>query len=665
MTSSLNDLNPAQRQAVTVTNSHTLVIAGAGCGKTKTLISRVAYLLDHEMIPETEILALTFTNKAAKEMKERLGDMTRRQLKNLWMGTFHGYCLSFLKKNSTKIGLDQNFLIYDSGDQLVVIKEVCEQIGVDLLGLIKPKEIQGIISKSKNECKTPEDFLCEKDNLFSLSIGQVFQRYQEYLELRGALDFDDLLRRTLDALKRLGDEIKPEFKHILIDEYQDTNTVQYEIIRRLTQSYTKIFAVGDDDQSIYAWRGANVKNMMNFTKDYPNVRLIELTHNYRSTNEILQLANGIIAKNTTRFKKELFSTKTFGERPLCYFAEDEVDEEKTYLAKLRSLKNSLDLKWSDVAFIFRTAFRSRSVESVLRLENIPYKVIGGTGFFEREEVKNCLAYMRLVYNQNDDLSFYRISNFPARGIGEESIKKLNDIKLQNKEGIFFSIDHLTEGLRPSQLQALQAFKNNILTAKNEIAEGKPMSAVFTALFERIGIEGAITSKASTEAIAQFKLGNFNELLNYLHNFEKKNPQNPLSNFLQYVQLFEIVSNNEEDDNKVQLLTAHAAKGLEFECVFLVNADDTNFPNQKALEENSLEEERRLFYVAVTRAKRQLFISFSKFRMMYGKRKPANVTRFLDDLAPELYQSKNDGKKQNDKDSDWKTEREKFFNQFNI
>lgn len=648
----LQGLNEAQYQAVTMIEGPLMVLAGAGSGKTRVLTMRIAHLITNGVSP-FHILALTFTNKAAREMKERIGKVVgESDAKSIWMGTFHSVFARILRSEAHLLGFPSNFTIYDTQDSLNVLKKVIKELNIDA-DLYKPKKVMSRISAYKNNLITVRAYLnnpelMEADERANMKyLGQIYGKYVESCFRNGAMDFDDLLLRTNELLTRFPEVLakyQDRFRYILVDEYQDTNHSQYLIVKALASKFENICVVGDDAQSIYSFRGANIYNILNFKKDYPDAVTVSLEQNYRSTQNIVDAANAVISKNVQQFKKNVFSENETGEKIKVYRALSDADEAGFVAANIWELHNSQQRKFSDFAILYRTNSQTRAFEDSLRKKNIPYRVYGGLSFYQRKEVKDLLAYLRLLVNENDNEALSRVINYPARGIGETSQNKL--IVFADSQNISVSkvLDNL--GFYSPQL----GLNNGILT---KLADFWAMIKAFEVMLKtedaytvamevakRSGLIKFLKDDQTPEGISRVE--NVQELLNSMRGFIDEQQQvedgDPgLSNFLGSIALSTDQDNNKDDDrDKVSLMTIHLSKGLEFPVVHLVGLEENLFPSfMSSSTREELEEERRLFYVALTRAEKQVFFTYAISRFQWGKITDAEPSRFLSEVNSEF------------------------------
>ena len=647
----LKGLNEAQYQAVTTLEGPLMVLAGAGSGKTRVLTMRIAHLITN-LVDPFNILALTFTNKAAKEMKERIAKVVgQSEARSLWMGTFHSVFARILRSEAHLLGFPSNFTIYDTQDSLNVLKKVLKELNIDA-DLYKPKKVLARISNYKNNLITVKAYfnnpeLIENDERANMKhMGMIYQKYVEACFKNGAMDFDDLLLRTNELLTRFPDVLakyQDRFRYILVDEYQDTNHSQYLIVKALASKFENICVVGDDAQSIYSFRGANIYNILNFKKDYPDAVTVSLEQNYRSTQNIVNAANVVISKNVQQFKKNVFSDNEEGDKIKVYRSLSDADEANFVASNIWELHNSQQRKFTDFAILYRTNSQTRAFEDALRRKNIPYKVFGGLSFYQRKEVKDLVAYLRLLINENDSEALTRIINFPARGIGETTQNKLIVFADSQNVSISSVLDNL--GIYAPQL----GLNNGILT---KLADFWSMIKAFQVMLKtenaytvamevakRTGLIKFLKDDQTPEGISRVE--NVQELMNSMQGFIEEQQQledgDPsLSSFLENIALSADTQNDKKDDgDQVSLMTIHLSKGLEFPVVHLVGLEENLFPSfMSSSTREELEEERRLFYVALTRAEKQAFFSYAISRFQWGKITDAEPSRFLSEMDAE-------------------------------
>lgn len=644
----LKGLNEAQYQAVTTLEGPLIVLAGAGSGKTRVLTMRIAHLITN-LVDPFNILALTFTNKAAKEMKERIAKVVgQSEARSLWMGTFHSVFARILRSEAHYLGFPSNFTIYDSQDSLNVLKKVLKDLSIDA-DLYKPKKVQARISNYKNNLITVKAYfnnpeLIEGDERANMKhMGAIYQKYVDACYRNGAMDFDDLLLRTNELLTRFPEVLakyQDRFRYILVDEYQDTNHSQYLIVKALASKFENICVVGDDAQSIYSFRGANIYNILNFKKDYPDAVTVSLEQNYRSTQNIVNAANVVIAKNLQQFKKNVFSDNEEGEKIKVYRALSDADEANFVASNIWEQHNSFQRKFTDFAILYRTNSQTRAFEDALRRKNIPYRVYGGLSFYQRKEVKDLIAYLRLLINENDSEALSRIINYPVRGIGETTQNKLTvfaDKKDVSVSQVLSNLGHYAPelGLNNGIITKLADFWSMIkafqVMLKTENAYNVAMEVA-----KRSGLIKFLKDDQTPEGISRVE--NVQELMNSMQGYIEEQQQledgDPsLSGFLENIALSADTQNDKKDDgDQVSLMTIHLSKGLEFPVVHLVGLEENLFPSfMSSSTREELEEERRLFYVALTRAEKQAYFTYAVSRFQWGKITDAEPSRFLSEV----------------------------------
>lgn len=637
----LEGLNPEQQKAVLQTDGPILLIAGAGSGKTRVLTHRIAYLLAEKKIAPWSILAITFTNKAAREMKDRVASLVGPTAEDIWISTFHSMCVRILRRDIERLGYNRNFTILDSGDQLSVIKNIMKSLNIDTKKY-EPKAIRANISNYKNELKTPQEVSKLVGNRFEQIVADVYEKYQKTLRTNHALDFDDLIMKTVTLFKEVPDVLEfyqRKFQYIHVDEYQDTNRAQYMLVSLLAERQKNICVVGDSDQSIYQFRGADISIILSFEKDYKNAKVIKLEQNYRSTGRILQAANEVIKNNKGRKVKNLWTENAEGTKISYYRGDNEHDEAYFITQKIQEACQSGSKKYKDMAILYRTNAQSRVIEEVFLKSNIPYQIVGGTKFYDRKEIKDILSYLRLISNPDDDTSLRRIVNVPKRGIGQATVDKLAEYAGEKGISMFTALKEVDFiGLSSRAANQLAQFYQLL---QNWIQQLDYLSV--TELTEEIlsksGYREELKKEDSLESRA--RLENIDELISVTLEFEKKNEDKTLLSFLTDLALVADIDQVEEDEageigNQVLLLTLHSAKGLEFPCVFLVGMEEGLFPHNRSLEdENEMEEERRLAYVGITRAEQELFLTNAKMRTIFGRTGMNRESRFLSEIPTDL------------------------------
>ena len=632
----LNGLNDKQYEAVITTDGPVLVIAGAGSGKTKVLTHKIAYLIQEKRIRPWEILAITFTNKAANEMKERITNLVGPDAKDIWMGTFHSICVRILRKHIDRIGFDSSFIIFDTSDQKTLIKKCLKELQIDDKQFSE-KSVQAEISNAKNEMLEPDQYLARAHGDFRKEkIAKIYELYQKRLKENNAIDFDDIINFTIKIFNQNEDILNyyaSKFQYILVDEYQDTNKSQFTLVKMLARVNQNITVVGDNDQGIYSFRGADISNILNFEKDFKGTKIIKLEQNYRCTGNILKAANSIIKNNETKYEKKLWTENGEGSLPKLYSADNEYDEASYIVEQIQNLKDDESYKYSDFAVLYRMNTQSRAIEDILRREAIPYKIVGGLKFYERKEIKDIVSYLRLVHNTSDNLSLARIINEPKRGIGRTSLDKITDLAIQNETSMYEIIKDANQyGLNRVFMNSRE-FVNLIEEARQK-KDGIPISELIKFLLKKSGYIKALEDENTIEA--ENRIENLEEFLTVAMEFEKEEADTSLQNFLEGMTLASDLDNVDDAEESVTLMTLHSAKGLEFPAVFLVGMEEGIFPGYRSIgEPKELEEERRLCYVGVTRAKQRLFLTCSKMRTMFGSTSCNLPSRFLEEIPEEL------------------------------
>lgn len=636
----LSGLNKMQARAVQHTEGPLLVVAGAGSGKTRVLTHRIAYLIEEKSVFSSSILAITFTNKAANEMKGRIAALIGENSYGMWVGTFHAICVRILRRDAELIGFKSNFTIYDTSDQKALIKQCLKDLNIDDK-LLPVKLVQAKLSLAKNEMLYPEKY--EKIHGGDFKEDQfikVYNMYQKRLKLANAMDFDDLLLQTINLFET-SDEVltyyNNRFKYIHVDEYQDTNKAQYTLIRQITEGYNNICVVGDGDQSIYAWRGADIRNIHEFERDFRDATVIKLEQNYRSSKKILEAANGVIKNNASRKPKKLWTDNDEGEDIHYRLLNSETEEARFVASKIISNKGMNHRKFSDYAILYRTNAQSRTFEDALMREGLPYKILGGTKFYDRKEIKDIMAYMRVVENPADSVSLLRVLNAPKRGIGAKSVENLISFS-ETIEGTLMDALLEAESSGLFTKKVLNGFKT-FLDSVYEFSQYKENFTVLEILegvMERSGYLTALKAEETVEA--QARIDNIMELKSVVMEFSKRSEEKTLEAFLAETSLRSDVDGLDEDEEKdsILLMTLHSAKGLEFPVVFLVGLEEGLFPSARSMEtEEDVEEERRLCYVGITRAEEELFLTNARLRTMYGRASVNEASRFLGELPEDI------------------------------
>lgn len=619
----LNNLNKKQKEAVINTAGPMLILAGAGSGKTKVLTTKIAYLIEEKNVDPTNILAITFTNKAANEMKERVNKMLGISSNMIQISTFHSFGLSIIKMHYEKLGFKSNFTIIDSDDSLSTVKRILKDMNLDPK-LFNPKTIRNKISSAKNELMTPEELDKFSNSEIDEITTKVYIEYQKKLKSNNSLDFDDLLMLPIILFNENKEVLKyyqERFKYILIDEYQDTNKVQYILTKMLSAKYKNICVVGDPDQSIYGFRGSNYKNILNFEKDYKDAKVVLLEQNYRSTKNILSAANDIIKNNKNRKEKELWTDNDLGYKIKYKRCDDEKDESNYVVSDVKKLIND-GVSKQEIAILYRTNAQSRNIEEAFLRENIPYKVVGAFYFYNRKEIKDLISYLKLIYNPNDDLSLTRIINVPKRGIGLKTMENLTTKATLLNDSIFNTIDSGKE----------LGFKN-LIQELQEISEELSLTALVDLILDKSGIRKELELEDTIES--QSRLENLEEFKSITRNFENIYGVVSLADFLDEISLVSDVEEHKNQSDVVTLMTVHSAKGLEFDYVYIVGLEEGIFPHSMCLyDSNEIEEERRLCYVAVTRARKSLTLLNAKRRLLYGQDSFNPPSRFIGEISDE-------------------------------
>ncbi len=632
----LTGLNDAQKTAVVATSGPLLILAGAGSGKTKTLTHRIAYLLAEQNLWPNEILAVTFTNKAAREMRERLATLTGQPNSRgfmPWMGTFHGICVRILRQDGASIGIQSNFVIYDEDDRQGLIKQAMKALSISA-DQIKPRSVSAAISGAKNELIDPEAYAAQARYPNQQAIARIYELYERLRDAAGALDFDDLLIETVRLFRDSGEaraKYRRQFKHILIDEYQDTNAAQYAIVKYLVNESKNICVVGDDWQSIYSWRGADFKNILNFERDFPGALVVKLEQNYRSTESILEAAHNVITKNVDRTHKKLWTDIGKGAPVEIHAVYDEAEEAYAVASRVNAQTVIGAREYGDFAVLYRTNAQSFAFERAFLQHHIPYQLVGGVRFYDRKEIKDIISYLRLLYQPNDRMSFSRIVNVPARGIGATSFEKFIGWQANTQMDIITSLVNVdqTSSVTSRAKKSLAMLGDTLRGLQATIESGASPNELIEQLIERVGYRDYILDGTPQ---AEDRESNLGVLVSDAKSFAS------LPDFLEEVALMSTVD-AASDESKVTLMTLHAAKGLEFPVVFMTGMEDGLFPSSRALEEGprQLEEERRLCYVGMTRAREELHLSYAGSRSQFGMRSYSSPSRFLDDMGYELAQ----------------------------
>lgn len=648
MNSLVKNMNAEQSEAVRTTEGPLLIMAGAGSGKTRVLTHRIAYLLDEKDVSPYNILAITFTNKAAKEMKARVEQLVGDEAQVIWMSTFHSMCVRILRRDADRIGIERNFTIIDPTDQKSVIKDVLKNENIDSKRF-EPRMFIGAISNLKNELKTPEDAQKEANDYHSQMVATVYKGYQRQLSRNEALDFDDLIMTTINLFERVPEALEyyqNKFQYIHVDEYQDTNKAQYTLIKLLANKFKNLCVVGDSDQSIYGWRGADIQNILSFEEDYPDAKTIFLEQNYRSTKTILNAANEVIKNNTERKPKGLWTANTGGDKINYYEATTERDEAEYVVREIMKHQRN-GKKYSDMAILYRTNAQSRVLEETFMKSNIPYTMVGGQKFYDRKEIKDLLSYLRVIANSNDDISLQRIINVPKRGVGPSSVEKIQTYAVQNNISMFDALGEVDFiGLSKKVTQECIAFYEMIqnLIKEQEFLE---ISEIVEEVLVKSGYRDMLDREQTLES--RSRLENLDEFMSVPKDYEENTPleEQSLINFLTDLSL---VADIDEADTEsgVTLMTMHSAKGLEFPIVFIMGMEESLFPHIRAIksdDDHEMEEERRICYVAITRAEETLYITNATTRMLFGRSQSNMPSRFLKEIPEDLMESHSGSKRQ--------------------
>ena len=634
----LEGLNDKQYEAVINADGPCLVIAGAGSGKTKVLTHKIAYLLNEKDIKPWNILAITFTNKAANEMKERVEKLVGEATKDMWLGTFHSICVKILRMFIDRIGYNRSFIIFDTSDQRTLVKECLKTLDIDDK-MFTDRSVLSEISNAKNDMLEPEQYQMKAHGDYRREkIAGVYALYQHRLKENNAVDFDDIINLTIKILSENPDVLQyysDKFRYILVDEYQDTNKSQFTLVTMLASRYGNITVVGDNDQSIYKFRGADISNILNFEKDFPGTKIIKLEQNYRCTGNILNAANAVIKNNEVKYKKELWTENDVGELPNVFCGDNEYDEASYITEQINRLKREEYYKYSDFAVLYRMNAQSRAIEDILRREDIPYKIIGGLKFYERKEIKDIIAYLRLIYNPSDNLSLKRIINEPKRGVGKTSIDNISKLSEELNISMYEIIKNAADyGLNRVYANTREFIEQMqyLMSKKEELK----ISELVKETLNKTGYTKALENENTIEA--ETRIQNLEEFLTVAIEFEEEVVENSLGEFLEGITLSSDIDGMEDEEDSVTLMTLHSAKGLEFPVVFLVGMEEGIFPGYKSIgEQSELEEERRLCYVGITRAKNYLFLTCAKQRTIFGSTTYNAPSRFLEEIPEEYLQ----------------------------
>jgi len=625
-----DELNINQKEAVNHSRGPLLILAGAGSGKTRIITHRIAHLIENEGMPPSRILAVTFTNKAANEMKNRVESLIKGNILGLWIGTFHSICLRILKMEVRKLeGYRPNFTIYDDTDQIRIIKDCLKQLDISER-IIEPRKARSRIDNLKNQ---GFDIAKVDSELIDDRLKKLFVLYDETLKKNNAMDFSDLLSLTVRLFENSDETLERyqnKFEYVLVDEYQDTNKLQYKIVSYLARKKKNIFVVGDDNQSIYSWRGADIANILNFESDFPDTRVVKLEKNYRSTGNIIDASNKLIKFNSERKDKTLWTDNPPGEPIEYYESSDERDEAKRLVHNLRNIKDKTGCSYNDFAVFYRTNNQSKAIEDELIFNGIPYSIVGGTGFYQRAEIKDLIAYLRIIVNQTDDISLKRIINVPSRGIGKVTLTRLEQIARENDTSLLESVRMATKDklFSPSLINKLKKF-DKLISSFIERSTNTPIKELMQAIIDETGYSEMVEEEEE-------RLNNLSELVNLGAEFDTEEEENDLASFLDWISLATDIDRFDTGSDSVTLMTLHTAKGLEFPYVFIAGLEEGLLPHFRSLSEpKQLEEERRLLYVGITRAKKLVFLSSASSRRYFGKEQSSIPSRFMEELPAEL------------------------------
>ena len=647
----IEKLNPAQREAVENTEGPVLILAGAGSGKTRVLTTRIGYLMEDKNVKAENILAITFTNKAANEMRERVEEtLEGTDTKEMWITTFHSCCVRILRKSINKIGYNRSFVIYDSPDQITLIKDCMRELDISDKAF-DPKYVLSCISNAKDKLYSPKKYMqLNEGDISKTKIGEIYALYQDRLKRNSARDFDDLIMKTVELFNECPDILdfyRNKFRYIMVDEYQDTSKAQYELIKLLAKQHQNICVVGDDDQSIYGWRGADIRNILEFERDYDNVKIVKLEQNYRSTQVILDAANHVIANNTERKRKKLWSDKKEGQLIKIQLAENEIEEGDFISNTINYMRRYEDREYKDFAVLYRANAQARSVEDALNRAGIPYNIYGGIKFYERKEIKDIIAYLRVIQNPQDDISLKRIINVPRRGIGLRTIEKIEDRASLKEESIYSVLIDIEDNSDISRkARASISEFVDLMSTLRSFTDVYTVSQVIEKILDVTGYKDELLKEKNNEG--EDRLENLQELISVALEFESGSEDKSLEAFLTSIALNAEPSDDEEQEDRVSLMTIHSSKGLEFPVVFLAGMEEKIFPIARAIQsmrDSDIEEERRLCYVGITRAKEELFLTLTRKRTLYGRTNPSVASRFIEELPKECIERLNKEQKE--------------------
>jgi len=633
----LDKFNQRQKEAILTTDGPLLILAGAGSGKTTVVVNKIAYILEQGLCAPYRILAITFTNKAAAELKTRVDAILGENSDGIWIGTFHSICMKILRRNIVKLGYQQDFLIYDSADQKTLIKRCMKELSMDEK-VFPPKNVLAEISSAKDDLMEPDVYLAAHQGDFrKTQIGECYKVYQQRLFEANALDFDDIITLTVKLFSCDAESLEyyqDKFKYVFVDEYQDTNNAQYILTSMLAGKYKNICVVGDDDQSIYKFRGANINNILDFESDYENAHVIKLEQNYRSTQNILNAANQVIANNVGRKGKELWTKSGDGDKITLFEANNEYEEAEFIAKTIEKGTSSGDKKYSDFSILYRTNAQSRVLETTLSGYGIPYRVLAGLRFYDRKEIKDMLAYLRLVFNPNDNISLIRIVNEPSRKIGVTTVEKVAAVAAQSSVSMFEVMKNAEKFPELSKVAVKLKDFTAMIESVRDTSDMTSPSQILETLYSKTGYDMMLLAENSVEN--QTRIENIHEFIVSAHEYEKSTEEPTLSEFLESTALIADVDNYDEEQDSVVLMTLHSAKGLEFPTVFMCGMEDGLFPSQRSMySQEEIEEERRLCYVGITRAKQELYLTYADRRSMYGGSTYSKASRFLDEIPAEF------------------------------
>ena len=630
----LESLNSTQLDAVEHTEGPLLILAGAGSGKTRVLTHRIAYILDRGLATPEEVLAITFTNKAAGEMKDRVALLVGPDSRRMWVSTFHAFCARLLRVHAEKLGYKREFTIYDGADQVRLVKRCIVELGKDPKRF-NPRSFAAQISAAKNVLMTPDDYLRSTEGYIAENVAEVYDLYQMRLYENNAMDFDDLIMQTvalLEVFPEVRERYQTRFKYIHVDEYQDTNHAQYRLVNILAAAHRNLCVVGDDDQSVYSWRGADIRNILDFERDYPEAKVVKLEQNYRSTQTILDAANAVVANNASRKPKELWTAGPQGERIRIFTASDEYAEARFVVSEIERLIDAGE-RPADVAVFYRTNAQSRALEDVLVRERVPYQVVGGVRFYERAEIKDAMAYLAVISNPSDSGALERIVNVPKRGLGATSIARLQEHARRNGVSLYGALAETdTVDLTGAAKKACRAVRD-LFEGWRVAAQEVPPAELIGAVLDESGYRAELETENTVEA--ESRLENLEELINAAREYERVEPEPTLAGFLQEQALYSEQDALSGEGGRVALMTLHNAKGLEYDHVFVVGMEEGTFPHARSLDEQNIEEERRLAYVGITRARKSLTLTYAKLRSNWGEREYQMPSRFLSEIPEGL------------------------------